>query len=91
MRLILRFVPVEKRWLRFYLIRCLPGCCAGCIFAGTRYGTWNCKCLFSGTGHGADQGRDWILHGTKQRLGGKNGISDQGSETHATALFINNC
>ena len=54
-------------------------------------GTWNCKCLFSGTGHGADQGRDWILHGTKQRLGGKNGIGDQGSETHATALFINNC
>ena len=22
---------------------------------------------------------------------GKNGIGDQGSETHATALFINNC
>lgn len=92
MRLILRFVPVEKRWLRFYLIRCLPGWLLCRLhFAGTRHGTWNCKCLFSGTGHGADQGRDRILHGTKQRLGGKNGIGDQGSETHATALFINNC
>ena len=47
-------VREARRWLRFYSIQYLHGSCSAIsIYSGTLYRTWNCECIFPGSGNRA--------------------------------------